>query len=87
MYTKPPTMIRRTLELQASGPRRHEGKKKRKGKTAQGAEAWKRYASFVTEQQLVLHLEGERLRRVLDGNRAALEEGSGFPLPKGTLRR
>ncbi|KIP09412.1 hypothetical protein PHLGIDRAFT_22921 [Phlebiopsis gigantea 11061_1 CR5-6] len=43
--------------------------KKRKGKKAQGAEAWRRYASFVTEQHLVLHLEGERLRRVLDGNR------------------
>lgn len=33
-----------------------------------GAEAWRRYATFLTSRNLVLRLEGERLRRVLEGN-------------------
>ena len=75
--------LRAVGEEEAVGP---PVRKKRKGKKAQGAEAWRRYASFVSEEQLVLHLEGEQLRRVLDGNHVALG-GAKFPVSKGTLRR
>ena len=56
--------------------------------TMHDAGAWRRYVSFITGQQLVLHLEGERLQRVLNGNRVALKEepGHGILEPKGIIR-
>jgi AAA domain len=33
-----------------------------------GAEAWQRYAQFLSEEGLVLQLSGEKLKRALNGN-------------------
>jgi len=37
-------------------------------KVGKGAEAWRRYAKFLGDEQLILRLEGEQLRKVLYGN-------------------
>ena len=38
------------------------------GKTGKGAEAWRRYAEFLSDRGLVLELSGERLQKALYGN-------------------
>jgi hypothetical protein len=52
-------------------PRKLPEKKKTKtaaSKASKGAESWKRYTKFLTEHHLVLRLEGESLKQVLQKN-------------------
>lgn len=38
------------------------------GKGNKGGEAWRKYTQFLVDQNLILRLEGEKLRKVLYGN-------------------
>ena len=46
-------------------------------RVGKGAEAWRRYAQYLSEKNLVVKLTGEELTRVLYGN---LPDGHGFSL-------
>lgn len=53
------------------GRKAPEKKKKTKpaaSKAGKGAESWKRYMTFLTEHRLILRLEGESLKQVLQRN-------------------
>lgn len=37
-------------------------------RVSRGADAWRRYAEFLTEEKLIINLQGELLRKVLHGD-------------------
>ncbi|KAF9265736.1 P-loop containing nucleoside triphosphate hydrolase protein [Marasmius fiardii PR-910] len=45
-------------------------------KTGKGADSWKRYIQYLTEQNLILNLDGDSLTKVLYGNVNAVDGGS-----------
>lgn len=46
-------------------------------RVGKGADAWRRYAEFLTQEKLIVTLQGERLRRVLYGNFVETPHASG----------